>query len=443
MSVYRRKSGRWAVIVDLERDAAGHRRRRNFGTYRTRKEAERAERDALAARDRGTDIDPERVTVKQLVDRYVRERQALGREAKTLQEYDGHIDRYIKPHLGSIPLAKLRPAHVADWVAMLLERGGHEGHALSPKTSRHAFALMNATLRWGVRMQLVQRNVCEAVTPPSVPRSEAKALSAEEVSRLFAVAKGTRWEAFITLAFALGMRRGELCALSWRDVDLDGATVRIHRSLSQTRRGGVCLKPTKTNNVRTLPLSSLVLKVLRAQSAAQAQDKLKAASAYGDEGAVFADRLGRRITPMAATNAYARLARTARLSSTRLHDARHTAATALLVGGVDVRTTAGVLGHANPTITLSTYAHLLPDAQRDALDRLGEHVARIAETRQNALGGTEHGYQRATTAPPTLKKARVHEVGLVAPTGVEPVGSIYVGRCSSVKRPSHWTLDPR
>jgi integrase len=200
-------------------------------------------------------------------------------------------------------------------------------------------------------------------------------------------------------------------------------TARTYTSTARCRRlgcDGVCLKPTKTNNVRTLPLSSLVLKVMRAQGAAQAQDKLKAASAYADEDAVFADRLGRRITPMAATNAFARLARAAKLSSTRLHDARHTAATALLVGGVDVRTTAGVLGHANPTITLSTYAHLLPDAQRDALDQLGEQVARIADTLP-VLHGENPGYRMATAAPQTSTKARGYSPELVAPTGVEPV----------------------
>ncbi len=125
---------------------------------------------------------------------------------------------------------------------------------------------------------------------------------------------------------------------------------------------------------------------------------------------------------MAATSAFARLARTAKVSSTRLHDARHTAATALLVGGVDVRTTAGVLGHANPTITLSTYAHLLGDAQRHALDKLGEHVARIAA--QDALGasGTEKsGYRTATAPAPSNEKARGYKEILVAPTGVEPV----------------------
>jgi integrase len=246
----------------------------------------------MATRDRGTDIDPMRVTVHELVDRYLRERRALGRAAKTLQEYEGSFDRYIRPHLGSLMLTKIRPAHAADWLGMLLARGGHDGLRLSPKTAHHAFALLSAAFRWGVRMQLVDRNVCEAVAPPSVPRSEARALSEQEVSRVLAVARGTRWEAFVTLAFALGMRRGELCGLSWSDIDFDAATLIVRTSLSQTRSDGVRLKPTKTNSARTLPLSALAINVLRAHRASQAQDKLRAAGAYADHDAVFADRLG-------------------------------------------------------------------------------------------------------------------------------------------------------
>ena len=97
--------------------------------------------------------------------------------------------------------------------------------------------------------------------------------------------------------------------------------------------------------------------------------------------AIFADEIGRRVTPGMATAAFARIAKHAGISTTRLHDLRHTAATTLLVAGVDVRTAAGVLGHASPTITLSTYAHLMPEAQRDAVDRLGERLERLVSNR--------------------------------------------------------------
>jgi len=130
-------------------------------------------------------------------------------------------------------------------------------------------------------------------------------------------------------------------------------------------------------SIRRLSLSRLALDALRRQRAIQAQDKLLAAGAYADHGAVFGDETGDRITPMAATKAFGRIARAGGISTTRLHDMRHTAASHLLASNVDVLTTAGVLGHSNATVTLTTYAHLVGDTQRRAVDVLG---ARLEQT---------------------------------------------------------------
>jgi site-specific recombinase XerD len=102
---------------------------------------------------------------------------------------------------------------------------------------------------------------------------------------------------------------------------------------------------------------------LRSQRASQAKERARKRWFLrdGDDGAIFADELGRRVTPMAATCAFDRIARKAGISTTSLHSLRHTAATTLLVAGVDVRTTAGVLGHASPSITLSTYPTSCPE----------------------------------------------------------------------------------
>ncbi|NNM98716.1 MAG: tyrosine-type recombinase/integrase [Candidatus Eremiobacteraeota bacterium] len=377
MSIYKLPSGNWRVVIDVDRETNGSRGRRSLGAFKTRKDAARAEREALTARDRGIDLAPMTVTIRELADRYLSDREALGRGEKTIEEYRRIIALYIVPHLGEKIVAKLRPAHVSEWIANLSRSGGRDSRALAPKTVRHAFALLNGTMRWAVRMQLAGRNVCEAVTPPTASPSEAKALTSDEVRRLLAVAREGRWSSFATLALTLGARRGELCGLSWSDVDLDAGTVTIRRSLSQTK-GRVVLKGTKSGKSRTLPLSRHAIDALRRQRAAQAADRLKAGGLYGDDGAVFADELGQRVTPKSATNAFARMAEKAKISTTRLHDLRHTAATTLLVNGVDVRTTAGVLGHSTPNVTLSTYAHLVANAQRSAVDSLGDSIEKLS-----------------------------------------------------------------
>ncbi len=283
MSIYRRRSGRYQVLIDLEASAQGLRRRKATGTYRTRKEAEAAERKALEARDRGIDLSPKTVIVSELLDRYLADREALDRGAKTLQEYRGCADRLIRPHLGGIALAKLRPTRIAEWVATLLKRGGKASRdaygklverPLSAKSICHAFTLLNGAMRFALRMELVGRIPCDAATRPSVKRSDAKALSPDEVTRLLDAARGTRWASFIALALSTGGRRGELCGLSWDDYDAEGGALTIRRSLSETL-DGIALKATKTGATRTLPLSRVANGALRSQRALQARTPRK------------------------------------------------------------------------------------------------------------------------------------------------------------------------
>jgi len=120
------------------------------------------------------------------------------------------------------------------------------------------------------------------------------------------------------------------------------------------------------------------------------------------DGAIVADEFGGRVTPMAATCAFDRIARKARISTSRLYDLRHTAATTLLVAGVDVRTAAGVLGHASPSITLSTYAHLMPEAQREAVARLGERLEQLVGSSIDAAR-QPNGNRRAPSIEKSLQ----------------------------------------
>jgi integrase len=128
-----------------------------------------------------------------------------------------------------------------------------------------------------------------------------------------------------------------------------------------------------------VPLSRLAIAALRRQRAAQAADRRRAGDLYASADVLFTDELGKRLPPMDATRAYARIAKSVGASSLRLHEARHTAATHLLVGGADVRSVSGILGHRNAATTLGTYAHLLADAQRDAVDLLGDRLERISK----------------------------------------------------------------
>jgi integrase len=212
-----------------------------------------------------------------------------------------------------------------------------------------------------------------AVETPRVPRGTAVALSVDEVKRMLIAGDETRWGPFIRLALGCGARRGELLALRWAEVDIDGRALTIRGSLSQTR-AGITEKPTKTDRVRLVALADIAIEALRQQAATQARDRDAAEGNFMDSGHVFQGPLGGCIRPYSATDAFRKLARKVGISTTKLHALRHTTGSWLIASGVDPRTAASVLGHSLPMITLSIYSHLVKGVQTAAVAHIDERL---------------------------------------------------------------------
>jgi integrase len=337
-----------------------------------RKEAEAAERKALDARDRGCDLSPQTVTVRELLEKYAERCRTKALATKTLERYEELAECHLLPVIGGLTLARLKPTHVASVYAKAAGKG------LSPKSVRHVHGLLHAALDWAIEQNLCFRNVADVAKRdlPKAQRSPAKALTEEEARRLLDAAVGTPWHALFTLAFCTGARRAELAALRWSNVDLERATVTISESVVRTRTG-LEFKGTKTGCTRVVPLNGLAIAALRSHRVGQNAKRLRKGDKYQVRDLVFADPLGRPWNPSSISNAFDRMAREAKLSTTRLHDVRHSAATWLLQGGIDVRTVAAVLGHSTPVTTLNTYAHVMPGAEAKAVEAIAERLSRV------------------------------------------------------------------
>ena len=318
-------------------------------------------------------MSPDRIDVSSLLDRYLRDRTVLGRGAKTVERYGDLVRLYLKPQIGSIPLAKLKPGHVNEMVTVLRERGGAKGRPLSPKSVNHAYSFLRGALAWALRQELVARNVAIAVETPRVPRGTAVALSVDEAKMMISAGDETRWGPFIRLALGCGARRGELLALRWADIDLEGRALTIRGSLSQTR-AGITEKPTKTDRVRLVALPDIAIEGLQRQAASQASDRHAAEGNFVDSGHVFQGPLGGCINPYSATDTFRKLARKVGISTTKLHAIRHTTGSWLIASGVDPRTAASILGQSSPMITLSVYSRLVKGAQKAAVAHIAERL---------------------------------------------------------------------
>lgn len=379
----------WKAVVEFPRDKDGDRVRKWTEGFRTRKDAE-AERDRLRNEIRsGVDTPPEKLTIDALLDRFVAGKPDLSATSK--ERYLDHAAR-VKPHLGSMIVAKVRPAHVLALYTDLVSRCRICSRAtadrparkhkcvsgLSSTSVRHVHAFLRSAFSWAVRMQIVARNPLDVIAQDAPQRAAPKtdAFSDLEIVALLEAARSTRLDAAIMLALATGMRRGELAALRWTDVTLEETdaaglqrgSVTISRSFAQTRTA-VVLKSTKTGATRTIPLSQLGLEALSRQRFRQSNDAFKAEDGYVQSGYVFTDPLGAPYPPRSLTHEFDKIRQAAGVHK-RLHDARHTAASQLLAAGVDLRTVSGLLGHANPSITLNTYSHAIAGLKEDAIERL-------------------------------------------------------------------------
>jgi integrase len=283
--------------------------------------------------------------------------------AATHREYARHVADYWRP-LAGIPLTKLTPATVEKTMAGLLERG------LAAQTVRHARSTLRRALHDAQRDGLLTRNVAALARPPRIVRREMRSLTPAEVARLLAATADDPHGPLFAVAVGSGLRLGELLGLRWTDVDLDGRTLVVRRSLSRAHAGGYELAEPKTaRSRRTVMLPAVAVDGLRRQKARQAVAQLAAGSAWQGGGLVFADPVGRPLAPSEVSRAFHVVAERLGLS-VRLHDLRHTAASLMLAGGVPLKVVSEALGHSSIAITADVYSHVTPELRREAADAM-------------------------------------------------------------------------
>lgn len=232
-SVYQRASdGLWVGMLDLGIVQGKRRRKTVYG--QTEREVLQKLAVLRATRDRGLNLLTPSRTVGQWLDEWLAEVKAFdGTRPATLTLYRGLAGRYVKPVLGNVRLDKLTPAHVQRLIAETRETQTSRNRPPSPATLRHVYKLIRNALGDAYRMELVTRNVATQVKAPPLARARRPDLSVEDAKRVLEVVHGERLEAFYVLALTTGLRRGELLALRWEDIDLESRQLRVSRALQR------------------------------------------------------------------------------------------------------------------------------------------------------------------------------------------------------------------
>ena len=327
-------------------------------------EARKELRRLIKSSDDGAHVAPDRVLLADYLRSWLDA--DTGISPKTRERYQQLAERQIIPHLGMVALQKLRPVQVSDWHQTLLQTG------LAARTVGHAHRVLHRGLERAVTLEIVSRNAAHAMRPPKVETVEIEILSPSQIAEVRAKLVGHPILPAFELAVGSGMRRGEICALLWGAVDLSRGIVHIDRSLEQTA-AGVRVKGPKTRyGRRAVALPNTAAEALRGHWRAQCALRLQLglgrpdASDYvfpSPASETFACR-----SPSALSDAWRDAVHWRRLPKVTFHALRHSHASAMIAAGVDVLTVSRRLGHANASITLNVYGHLIEDKTMAALD---------------------------------------------------------------------------
>lgn len=246
--------------------------------------------------------------------------------------------------------------------------------------------ILKQALARAVRWQLLPRNPADAIDPPKIERKDLTTYDLSTTARAIEALRGTRMFIPSLLAVLCGLRRGEIAALRWRNVELDAGNLAVVESAEQTK-AGVRYKEPKTGKGRKVNLSQTVVQELSAWRALQAEEMLNVGLRPDGDTFVVTQLDGRPLQPRSITHEWVRLIGVKGLPRIRLHDLRHAHATHLLSAGVHPKVASERLGHSKVGITLDLYSHVMPGMQEEAAARVDDALR--AATSRGKTAATE------------------------------------------------------
>lgn len=301
----------------------------------------------------------------------------------TLVKYRYCFDQYLIATMGHLRLDKLTSEDIEGVWQLLLEEGNPTRddavrEPLSPSTVHWAHGILSRMLRLAMQKKVIAVNPAGPDSMDAPPKTEAEfvPLETDEWKRVLAKAEGKRNAARWTVALALGLRQGEALALRWSDIDLVGGSLRVERTVYRLPGKGLVFGDPKTKgSKREAALPATLLAALKAHRKEQLEERLIAGDRWDEEAdLVFPNSFGRVVDPSTDRKAWKALLTEAGVDHVRLHDARHTAATMMLLQGIDPRVVMDIMGWSQIT-TAARYRHAVDEAKRQAAAKIDQAFA--------------------------------------------------------------------
>lgn len=325
------------------------------------------------------------------------------------------LDRNILPVIGDKKLSEIKALDIQKVYDRMQEEGyikNGKQYPYAPRTVKRTHQVISTTLQQAVYWQLIDSNPCRRIRPPKVVKTaEVKHFSLEHVQDFFSFMEKPYTVTFrgrkkkdgsassehteihavheqikIMMHIALfgGFRRGEMVALKWDDIDFKKCTIEINKTAIRTKEDGQIIKPTPKNysSIRTVDIPEHVIKMLRAYKKRQREYRLQLGTYWEGDNYVFIQDNGRMMDLSTPNNEFKKIIarynkdsdKEKKLPDITLHGLRHTCATLMIAGKVDIKTVSGMLGHADTSTTIDLYAHALQEQYKKASSVLDNMV---------------------------------------------------------------------
>jgi integrase len=354
-SIRRRKNGLYEAR--LQRDG---RRYSVYGRTETEVRQKLAELERKLAIDQPPPVG--RMTVQELCERWL-ETERKRWKPKTYDDYRWHLEHHVYPVLGRVQLAKLTPDRLQRFF-----------DSLSGRSASLVFRIMHRCFSVGVRWGYLAANPCDRIVAPTYQQPAIELPDADALARLFwhCLDSDDPYAGLVGLSLLTGLRRGEITALRWSDIDLATGRIDVVRSGQWIAGRWVETEPKTRSGRRTIYVGEQGIRLLRRQKALVAQLKLQAGPSWQERLLVLPRADGRPLTPSQVSAAVKRLCKAAGVPPLRHHSLRHASASLALLAGVPLPEVSRQLGHANVSITARIYSHCLSDGRRvaEAIERV-------------------------------------------------------------------------
>lgn len=370
-NIRKRKDGRWEGRYVAGHDANGKEIRKNV-LGKTQAEVKDKLRKAIEEAKYLDVAKADEYTVERWVKTWFEIYSKPNLRESTQERYLNHIEYHIIPEIGHIKLRKLTVRdiqvmynNVRDHGRVLKGPNDKRDKSLSASYIHSLHRMLKMCLERAVKEELLIRNPCDNVVLPKVEREEMKILKPENIKAYLAEAERRGCLPMMFLELCSGLRKGELAALLWEDLDIENKTISINKQATRIKGGGVKVtRPKTATSIRKEPIPQQAVDLL-----IQEHEK------HPDSPYMFPSPVtGDMLYPDSLNDINEKILDAIGVERVRFHDLRHTFATIALQSGVDIRTVSGMLGHADPGFTLRTYTHVTNPMQVKAAETVGNVI---------------------------------------------------------------------